>query len=50
MGIDIRNFYLGNPLDRYKHMEMPLNSSPLYIVEQYKLEQHAKNGFDYLEI
>jgi len=50
MCIDIKNFYLGTPMTRYEYMKMPLNVFPDHIVQQYKLEQHAKDGFVYLEV
>ena len=33
--LDIANFYLGIPLDRYEYMKMPLNIFPQHIKEQY---------------
>ena len=50
MGIDIKSFYLETPLDRYEYMRMPLDIFPPHIVEQYNLEERAKNGQVYLEI
>ena len=37
MGIDISNFYLGTPIDRYEYMKMPLALFPDHIVKQYNL-------------
>ena len=45
MGIDISNFYLGTPMDRYEYMKMPLALFPDHIVKQYNLGAKAKNGF-----
>ena len=50
MGIDISNFYLGTPMDRYEYMKMPLALFPNHIVKQYNLGEKAKNGFVYLEL
>ena len=50
MCLDIKNFYLGTPMTRYEYMKMPLSVFPEHIVRQYKLDQHAKNGFVYIEI
>ena len=50
MGIDISNFYLGTPMDRYEYMKMPLALFPDHIVKQYNLGEKAKNGFVYLEM
>ena len=50
MCLDIKNFYLSAPLDRYEYMKMPLTLFPEWIIEQYKLRLHALNGFVYLEM
>ena len=50
MCLDIKNFYLCAPLDRYEYMKMPLDTFPAHIVEQYDLKNKTKNGFVYLEI
>ena len=50
MCIDISNFYLNAPLDRYEYMKMPLNIFPKHTIQQYNLRQNVKNGFVYLEI
>jgi hypothetical protein len=50
MCLDIKNFYLTNPLDRYKYMKMPLSLFPSWTREQYNLGKLAKNGFVYLEM
>ena len=48
--LDIKNFYLGTPMDWFEYMKMPLSIFPRSIVDQYNLTQHALNGFVYLEI
>ena len=50
MGIDISNFYLGTPMDRYEYMNMPLALFPDHIVKQYNLGEKTQNGFVYLEM
>jgi hypothetical protein len=50
MCLDIKNFYLTAPLDRYEYMKMPLSLFPSWTKEQYNLDKHAKNGFVYLEM
>ena len=50
MSIDIRNFYLGTAMKIFEYMKMPIKLFLPHIVEQYKLDQHAKNGFVYLEL
>ena len=50
MCVNVRNFYLGTPLDQYEYTKMPLSISPEHVIEQYDLRSKAKNGFVYLEI
>ena len=50
MGIDIKNFYLGTPMDRYQYMKMPLSIFPPHVIQQYDLQRKSKNGFVYIEI
>ena len=35
--LDIKNFYLGTPMDRFEYMKMPLDIFPQHIVDQYDL-------------
>ena len=37
MCIDIKNFYLGTPLDRFEYMRIPLSMFPEHIIHQYHL-------------
>ncbi len=48
--LDIKNFYLNAPLDRFEYMKMPLSLFPSWTKEQYNLDRLAKNGFVYLEM
>ena len=50
MTIDIKNFYLNTPLDRYEYMCMPLDTIPTHIQEQYGLANKATHGYVYMEI
>jgi hypothetical protein len=50
MCLDIKNFYLTAPLDRFKYMKMPLVLFLDWIKTQYNLEKYAYNGFVYLEM
>ena len=50
MCLDIKNFYLCAPLERYEYMRMKLTDFPDHIVQQYDLARKAKNGFVYIEI
>ncbi len=48
--LDIKNFYLGTPMDRFEYMKMPIDIFPQSTIDQYNLHKHVKNGFIYLEI
>ena len=48
--LDIKNFYLGTPMQRYEYMKMPVSVFPDHIIAQYNLNKHAYNGFVYIEI
>ena len=48
--LDIANFYLVTPLDRYEYMKMPLDIFPQHIKEQYDLDNMTYKGYVWLEI
>ena len=48
--LDIANFYLGTPLDRYEYMKMPLDIFLQHIKEQYNLDEMQYKGYVWLEI
>jgi hypothetical protein len=50
MLIDVKNYYLGTPLDIYKYMRLAIAMLPQEIVDQYALLDLVHNGFVYLEI
>jgi hypothetical protein len=50
MMMDIKNYYLGNPLPRFEYMEMPLSRFPEEIVQKYNLNALAIDGWVYIEI
>ena len=50
MGIDIKNFYLGTPLDRFEYMKIPISMLPKHTIEQYNMHKNAKNGYVYFDI
>jgi hypothetical protein len=50
MCLDIKNFYLTTALEYFKYMKMPLSLFPIWIIEQYNLNTHAKDGWVHLEI
>ena len=48
--LDIANFYLGTPLDRYEYMKIPLSIFPQHTKDQYDLNNMAYQGCVWLEI
>ena len=42
--LDIANFYLGTPLDRYEYMKIPLDIFPQHVKEQYDLDNMTYKG------
>jgi hypothetical protein len=50
MGIDLKNFYLNTPMDRYEYMRLPIAIIPDEIIEQYQLLPLVHNGHVYIEI
>jgi hypothetical protein len=50
MCLDIKNFYLSAPLDRYEYMKIPIGLFPPWIIGQYNLLHHVHNGYIYLEM
>jgi hypothetical protein len=50
MSLDIRNFYLEMPMERYEYMRMRMADIPDEIIEQYKLKEIEKDGYVYVEI
>jgi Reverse transcriptase (RNA-dependent DNA polymerase) len=47
---DIKDFYLGTPLDRKEYMRIPLKHIPLDIQERYNIESMEHNGWVLMEI
>jgi hypothetical protein len=48
--LDIKSFYLTAALEYFEYMKMPLSLFPTWIVEQYNLNTHAKDGWVHLEM
>ena len=48
--LDVGNFYLETPMERYEYMKMPLSLFTEWIKQQYNLEENALNVFVYWEI
>jgi hypothetical protein len=51
MVVDIKEFYLNTPLERYEYMRLPLSMIPDEIIQQYQLQQRVTtNSWVYIEI
>jgi hypothetical protein len=50
MCLNIKKFYLTAALDYFEYMRMPLSVFPEWVKKQYKLDEHAQNGFVYLRM
>jgi hypothetical protein len=50
MLIDVKNYYLGAPLDIYEYMRLAIDILPQESVDQYTLLNLVHNQFVYLEI
>jgi hypothetical protein len=50
MTVDIKDFYLGTPLDRYEYMRIAAKDIPECIMLQYELHDLVENGYVHVEI
>jgi hypothetical protein len=50
MTADLKDFYLGTPMERYEYMRVPINMIPQAIIDQYNLTPLIHNSFIYVEI
>ena len=51
MTIDIKDFFLNTPMQRYEYMRLKMEELPEDFVEEYKLhDKVTKDGYVYLEI
>ncbi len=50
MFLDIKNFYFTAALQYFEYMKMTLNLFLVWIIEQYDLMKHAKDGWVHLEM
>ncbi|KAI2496471.1 hypothetical protein MHU86_18012 [Fragilaria crotonensis] len=47
---DLKDFYLGTPMERYEYMRIPIHMIPDVIIDQYNLRPLIHNGHVYVEI
>ena len=50
LGLDVKNYYLGTPMDNYEYMFIPLNQIPQEIIDHYNLHNIVHKGKVYIEI
>ena len=50
MVMDLKDFYLGTPMDQYEYMRIPLSVLPDEIMEAYNLHGLIHNGAVYVKI
>jgi hypothetical protein len=50
MCIDVKNFYLGTPMDTFEYMRIPTKLIPHEIIEQYNLLPLVSDGQVYIEV
>ena len=50
MTVDLKDFYLGTPLDRYEYLRIPLSMLPEEIIQHYNLEPLIHKGHVYAEV
>ena len=48
--VDVKNFYLCTPLDRYEYMRIPVSVIPPEFMDLYNLHDKVKGGYIYMEI
>jgi hypothetical protein len=48
--VDIKNFYLGTPMDRYKYLHLPISLISEGIILQYKIRPLVRDGHVYAKI
>ena len=50
LGLDVKNYYLGTPMDNYEYMFLPINQIPQEIIDHYNLHNIVHKGKVYVEI
>ena len=48
--IDIKDFFLNNPMQRYEYARIPIRWIPADIMEKHNLQEKIHNGYVYVEI
>jgi hypothetical protein len=50
MCLDVKNFYLGTPMDSFEYMHIPTKRIPHEIIDQYNLLPSVSDGHVYIEV
>jgi hypothetical protein len=50
MCLDVKNFYLGTPMDSFEYMRIPIKVIPQEIIVQYNLLPLVSDGHVYIEV
>ena len=50
ISLDIKDYYLGTPMNRYEYMRIPVADIPPDVMEQYHLADKVHNGYVLVEI
>jgi hypothetical protein len=50
MNMDIKNYYLGTPLERYEYIRIPISMVPDKIMDEYNLHALVHNSYLYIEV
>ena len=47
--IDIKNFYLNTPMERFEYMRLKMEDIPENVIEKYELKAKEEDGEGYVE-
>jgi hypothetical protein len=50
MCLDVKNFYLGTPMEHFEYLCIPIKLIPLEIITQYTLPPLVSDGHIYIEV
>jgi hypothetical protein len=50
MNMDVKNYYLGTPLERYEYVRIPVSMVPGKFMDEYNLHSLVHNGYLYVEV
>ena len=50
LGLDVKNYFIGTPMDNYEYMFLPINQIPQEIIDHYNLHNIVHKGKVYVEI